>query len=256
MLNHRRSQIAALGFVLSLPLGGVAQAVEVNVGGFLDQGLSALQNQLSPSDSSLRGFGLRVVENPHEPVMGFTPRFAGVPVDLPEGASIDSGSLLKARLGSPLGGGETVERALALQQQHHLGLFNVDVSAVAGFAEPTYGDLGQSSSFGFGGGLTIDGIEGLRFDASYGRLDDVFGLTRDHVTAGVGYGIGMLDTRLSVSSVASYDNGVATDEKQIFSVGGQLNLSKSWVVGGDLAYSSGLAGEQATTGVVNFRFNF
>ncbi|MGI9502315.1 MAG: hypothetical protein ACR2RE_04575, partial [Geminicoccaceae bacterium] len=63
--------------------------------------------------------------------------------------------------------------------------------------------------------------------------------------------------RLSVSSVSQYDvNGVSTDEQQIWAVGGQMQLSSSLVVGGDLAYSTSLDGTNDTSGVVNFRFNF
>jgi hypothetical protein len=58
--------------------------------------------------------------------------------------------------------------------------------------------------------------------------------------------------------VSQYDiNGVAADEQKVWTVGGQMKLSSSMVVGGDLAYSTSLIdGTDDTSGVVNFRFNF
>ena len=82
-------------------------------------------------------------------------------------------------------------------------------------------------------------------------------MARDRVTAGLGYNFGALNTRLSVSNVSQYDiNGVSTDEQQVWVVGGQMELSSQFVVGGDVAYSTNLDGTADTSGVVNFRFNF
>ena len=142
-------------------------------------------------------------------------------------------------------------------QSHDLGMVKVDLSAIAGYADQGNQDLGQSSTFGFGGGLKFEGLEGLRFGASYDRSDESLGLARDRVTAGLGYDFGALNTQLSVSNVSQYDiNGVSTDEQQVWVVGGQMQLSSQFVVGGDLAYSTSLDGTADTSGVVNFRFNF
>jgi hypothetical protein len=254
MSTNRTIASVVFGSLLSIASIGAAQAAsDVFVGGFVDQGLSALHNELAPSGGTVRSYGLSVTTEPDPTVIGFTPRFAGVPVGLLEDPTIDRGSLLKARLSAP---GGTVERSVALNRSQDLGPVAIDVAAVAGYTGQPENELAESSSFGFGGGLSIIGLEGLRFDASYGRQNDVLGFARDRMTAGVGYGIGALDTRVSISSVAQYDNGVETDEKQIWSFGGQLKLGERWVVGGDLAYSSGLAGDTSTSGVVNFRFNF
>ncbi len=257
MSGNRFSSAAILAAMLSIASVDVALAdSDVFVGGFLDQGLSSLQIELRPGPNSLRSAGVNVVEQPQTPTMGFTPRFAGVPVGVLSEPSVDRGSLLKARLAAPGNADSVVEHSMSLGRSQDLGPVAIDLAAVAGYRDQPDNELVESSSFGFGGGLSIIGIEGLRFDASYGRQDDVFGFARDRMSAGVGYGIGALDTRVSISNVSQYDNGVATDEKQILSVGGQLKLGQSWVVGGDLAYSSGLAGDTATAGVVNFRFNF
>ena len=144
-----------------------------------------------------------------------------------------------------------------LAQTHDLGLVKIDLSAIAGFSDPGQQEYGQSSTFGVGGGFKFDSLAGLRFGAFYSRRDESLGLARDSVTAGMGYDFGAVDTRLSVTNVSQYDaNGIAADEKKVWSVGGQLKLSSTFVVGGDLAYSTSLDGTDDTSGVVNFRFNF
>ncbi len=249
--------ISAVAFAAS---GAVAHAGPSNSfagGGVLQQGIDALQHQLVRHDAPSDVLQFKILDRDATPVIGFTPRFAGVPIDLAEGASVDRGSVLKTRFSSVASGQRYQNRAMKFEQSHDLGLVKLDLSAIAGFSGQGDQDLGQSSTFGFGGGLEFDGLAGLQLNASYRRRDEALGLTRDSVTAGVGYDFGMLDTRLSVSNVAQYDsNGVPTDEKQVWVVGGQMQLSSRLVVGGDLAYSTSLDGTDATSGVVNFRFNF
>lgn len=225
-------------------------------GGVLQDGFSALKQQLAHRDGKSPAASLRVVEDDPS-VIGFTPRFSRVPIGLAEGVSVDRGSLLKTRLSTEGVGAEADARALQFEQSHDLGLLKVDLSAVAGYEGANDRDLGQSSTFGFGGGLKIAGIEGLHFGASYNRQDESLGLASDSLTAGLGYDFGSLDTQLSVSNVSQYDiNGIPTDEQQVWVVGGQMQFSSRLVVGGDLAYSTSLDGTNDTSGVVNFRFNF
>ncbi|MGI9499263.1 MAG: hypothetical protein ACR2P3_04450 [Geminicoccaceae bacterium] len=225
-------------------------------GGVLQDGFQALQQQLAHQNDGAGRNTLRLVEGDKR-VIGFTPRFAGVPIGLADGVSIDRGSVLKTRLNNAAASRRTSGQAMQYEQSHDLGMVKVDLSAIAGYADLGHQDLGQSSTFGFGGGLKFAGLKGLRLDASYDRRDESLGLARDRVTAGLGYDFGALDTRLSVSNVSQYDiNGVSTDEQQVWVVGGQMELSSRLVVGGDVAYSTSLDGTADTSGVVNFRFNF
>jgi hypothetical protein len=228
-------------------------------GGVLQDGFLALQQELAGQDSSpqpVAATKLKLVDD-RTSVIGFTPRFSGVPIGLEEGVSVDRGSVLKTRLSNAALGQPVNRRSMQFEQFHDLGMVKVDLSAIAGYADRGNQDLGQSSTFGFGGGLKIQGLDGLRFGASYNRQDESLGLARDQVTAGLGYNFGALDTRVSVSNVSQYDiNGVPTDEQQVWVVGGQMELSSRFVVGGDVAYSTNLDGTEDTSGVVNFRFNF
>ena len=249
--------ISAVVFVAGEGAAQAASSGSFAGGGVLQQGIDALQHQLVRHDAPSDALQFKILDRDATPVIGFTPRFAGVPIDLAEGASVDRGSVLKTRFSGVAGSQRYQSRAMTFEQSHDLGLVKLDLSAIAGFSGQGDQDLGQSATFGFGGGLKFDGLSGLRVGASYRRLDEELGLARDSITAGVGYDFGVLDTRLSVSNVAQYDSkGVPTDGKQVWVVGGQMQLTSRLVVGGDLAYSTGLDGTDATSGVVNFRFNF
>jgi hypothetical protein len=253
----RSSMISALTLAIVLAVGSNAHAASEGFlgGGFLQQGFDALRDQLVQPQYNAGPMVLEVVDQSKAPVVGFTPRFAGVPIDLGEGASLETGSLLRARLG----GAATTRsgRAISLVQSHDLGPVKLDLSAIAGFTEQDDPYLDQSKAFSLGSSLKFSGVEGLRLDAAYSRRDEILGFANDRVTASLGYGFGQIDTRLSVSSVSQYDNkGIETEEQQVWSVGGQLQLGTNLSVGGDLAYSDSLVGADATTGVVNFRFNF
>ena len=225
-------------------------------GGVLQDGFDALQQELGRQHGASRSDGLKLVDQ-KSPVVGFTPRFADVPIGLQEGVSVDRGSVLKTRYNGASAGLQSNSKAMQYEQSHDLGLVKVDLSAIAGYADRGNKDLGQSSTFGFGGDLKFSGLTGLRLGASYDRRDESLGLARDRVTAGLGYDFGTLDTRVSVSNVSQYDvNGVPTDEEQVWVVGGQMELSSRFVVGGDVAYSTSLDGTADTSGTVNFRFNF
>ena len=249
--------VSAVAFAASGAAANAASSGSFAGGGVLQQGIDALQHQLVRHDAPSDVPQFKILDRSATPVIGFTPRFAGVPIDLAQGASVDRGSVLKTRFGSVAGELRDQSQAMKIEQSHDLGLVKLDLSAIAGFSGQDDQDLGQSSTFSFGGGLEFDGLAGLRVGASYRRLDEAVGLAQDSITAGVGYDFGVLDTRLSVSNMAQYDSkGVPTDEQQVWVVGGQMQLTSRLVVGGDLAYSTSLDGTDATSGVVKFRFNF
>lgn len=258
MSNETKFWLTAASVTAMLIVGSTAHAASDSFqgGGVLQEGFDALQQKLTRSSDQASQPKLKVLDQKSSAV-GFTPRFAGVPIELADGVSVDRGSLLKSRFSGASASRNTENRSLQLAQTHDLGLIKVDLSAIAGFSDQGNRDYGQSSTFGVGGGFKFDSFDRLRFDAFYSRRDESLGLARDSVTAGMGYDFGAVDTRLSVSNVSQYDvNGVPADEKKVWTVGGQMKLSSSFVVGGDLAYSTSLDGTDDTSGVVNFRFNF
>jgi hypothetical protein len=105
-------------------------------------------------------------------------------------------------------------------------------------------------------GLAVGGelaVSSLRFDASYGEDAALLGLEgSSRMTAGVAYGIGPFDTRMSYSLV---ERETAVDTSLI-TVGSRLTLRPGLVVQGDVAYAGDENGDNATAGRVSLRFNF
>ena len=96
-------------------------------------------------------------------------------------------------------------------------------------------------------------MSGVRFDAAYGEHATVLGVSGNHMTAGVAYGIGPVDTRVSYSVVSSDDETAAS----LLSVGSRLTLQPGLILQGDVAYAEQEdTGDAATAGVVSLRFNF
>ncbi len=109
---------------------------------------------------------------------------------------------------------------------------------------------GDPSSFVVGGELAVSGV---RFDAAYGERASVLGVSGNHMTAGVAYGFGPVDTRVSYSLVTADDETAAS----LLSVGSQLMLQPGLILQGDVAYAEEEdTGDAATAGVVSLRFNF
>ena len=85
-------------------------------------------------------------------------------------------------------------------------------------------------------GLAVGGelaVSGLRIDAAYGEDAALMGLDGSRMTAGVAYGFGPLDTRMSYSVV---ERETAVDTSLI-TVGSRLTLRPGLVVQGDVAYA-------------------
>ena len=108
--------------------GGLARADGGSFagGGVLQDGFEALQRQLAYQDSGVSQHELRLVRD-NEPSFGFTPRFAGVPIGLAEGVSIDRGSVLKTRLSGAAAGRQANSQAMRYEQIHDLGIVKVDL---------------------------------------------------------------------------------------------------------------------------------
>ncbi len=249
-LSQSIGMVVIAGGVLSTGASSVEAASEVNAGGFLEEGLAAFQNQLSSSSASPGYLQVRPLDTSESRVMTFTPRFAGTPVELRERQSIEAGSILKARLSGSQGTSDSGGRTFGLFESHRLGAFELDLSAVAEFGAESSDAADPGSAFALGGGLEVSGV---RLDASYGR-DGVSELASNRVTAGISYGFGSLDARVSFSR---YENELFEEDTRVVRFGSQLTLGEGLVLGGDLAYSNDeIDGSTAAAGVLNFRFNF
>ena len=129
----------------------------------------------------------------------------------------------------------------------------VDLAATAGVVNPPATERTGNSGLIVGGELAVSS---LRFDAAYGEDAALMGLGLDdgsRMTAGVTYGLGPVDTRLSYSVVDQQETTVNTS---VFTVGSRLNLTPGLVVQGDMAYADDERGDAATAGRVSLRLNF
>ncbi len=128
----------------------------------------------------------------------------------------------------------------------------VDLSANAAMVPPpSAAPSDVASGLVVGGGLAVSGV---RFDAAYGQdAASLIGLDGTRMTAGVAYGLGPVDARVSYSLVDS-ETAAGTS---LFTLGSQLTLVPGLVVQGDLAYAEeGRQGDAKTAGRVGLKLNF
>lgn len=239
--------ILAAGLMWVLSLGAASAASDdVDVGGYHDVALRAAQRSLlaeAPEVMDTR-FQITFGSRPSTAVTAFTPRLGGLglgmigPQEAPPGGrtGLDPapGSIGAARqLELGLGGGT-------------IAGVPVGIAATAQVSDPAAtGDSGLA----VGGELALSG---LRIDASYGEDAALMGLDGTRMTAGVAYGFGPLDTRMSYSLV---ERETAVDTSLI-TVGSRLTLKPGLVVQGDVAYADDENGDVTTAGRVSLRFNF
>jgi hypothetical protein len=230
---------------LAVAAGQASAASDVDVGGYHDIALRAAQRSLlaeSPEVSDNQ-FQITVGTGSSSAVTAFTPRFGGLGLgaihqEAPPGGrtGLDNQPLsTKVRqLQLDLGGGRLAGMPIGLAATAEMS------SAVA-----STGDSGLA----VGGELAVSG---LRFGASYGEDAALMGLDGTRMTAGVAYGFGPLDTRMTYSVV---ERTTAVDTSLI-TVGSQLTLHPGLVVQGDVAYADDENGDVSTAGRVSLRFNF
>ena len=242
--------IAVAGLGLVAWGAPVEAASEVNVGGYHDQALQAAQRSLladSPEVSDAR-LQISIGSGPSSALTAFTPRFGGLGLGL-LGAQSAPGRLP---------GGSRGANASTEVHQLELGLggaqiagWPVDLAARAAMTNPAV-TAGTDDTGLVGGGELA--VSGLRFDAAYGEDAALMGLGLDgtRMTAGVAYGFGPLDARLSYSLV---ERETAVDTS-LFTVGSRLNLTPGLVVQGDVAYADDENGDVSTAGRVSLRLNF
>ena len=247
---RRIALVAGLGWAF---VASAAAAVEpgVGVGGYHDEALRAAQDEwlglsvgLTESDAAEPG-AVTVQTAEPSPLTTFTPRFGalGLGVAAAPGTGADVGD-------GTSGPGSARQVEFGLNDTSSVAGLDVDWSAKAGVGHEPPAQAGDPSSFVVGGELAVSGV---RFDAAYGERASVLGVSGNHMTAGVAYGFGPVDTRVSYSLVTADDETAAS----LLSVGSQLMLQPGLILQGDVAYAEEEdTGDAATAGVVSLRFNF
>jgi hypothetical protein len=239
--------------IASASIASVATAAEpdVYVGGYHDEALRAAQHEWLGLSVGLADVGsaesmpLAMGPGGTAGLSSFTPRFGGLgldTVDRPHPSGLVGGAAAP-------GSARQVE--IGLNDQSTIAGVALDWSAKAGVSREPPLQEGDPSSFVVGGELAVSGV---RFDAAYGEHQaTLMGEPANHMTAGVAYGIGPVDTRVSYSVVSTDDETAAS----MLSVGSRLTLTPGLIVQGDLAYAERQStGDAATAGVVSLRFNF
>jgi hypothetical protein len=241
--------VVAVGSTL---VASAAAAVEpeVYVGGYHDEALRAAQDEwlgvgVGLADSApADAVPLAVQTSDGTGLTAFTPRFGALGlgvVSRPDPPGLRGNA-------SALGSARQVQ--VGLNDTSRIAGLEVDWSAKAGVSQEPPVQAGEPSTFAVGGELAVSGV---RFDAAYGERATVLGVSGNHMTAGVAYGIGRVDTRVSYSRVTADDETAAS----LLSVGSQLMLQPGLILQGDLAYAEEEdTGTAATAGVLSLRFNF
>ena len=235
--------IVGAGLTWTMSVATASAASDVDVGGYHDMALRAAQRSLladAPEVMDTR-FQITVGSGPSSAVTAFTPRLGGL------------GLGMIGQQEPPPGGRAGLDPAPVPTEmrQLELGLGSGRIAGVpVGLAATAQmGDATGDSGLAVGGELAVSGV---RIDASYGEDAALMGLDGTRMTAGVAYGFGPLDTRMSYSLV---ERETAVDTSLI-TVGSRLSLKPGLVVQGDVAYADDENGDVTTAGRVSLRFNF
>lgn len=249
---RRAALVASFGSALLASVAAAAEP-EVYVGGYHDHALRAAQNEWLGLSVGLVQNGaeaplpLTVRSGTSSALTTFTPRFGGLGLgitDAPQQPRLDAA-------GQAAAPGPARHVEVGINDTSRIVGVDVDWSAKAGVGHAPPVQPGDPSSFVVGGELAVSGV---RFDAAYGERATVLGVSGNHMTAGIAYGIGPVDTRVSYSVVSAEDESSAAS---MLSVGSRLTLQPGLILQGDLAYAEEEnTGDAATAGVVSLRFNF
>jgi Gram-negative porin len=239
--------VVVAGMVLAIGHGSALAASEVSVGGYQDQALAAAHRDLVGGLATESQYTIRLGSGDSSALTAFTPRFGGLG---PAGTG-RLGADVHSVAPEPPASNEVHSLLLGLSGTEIAG-WAVDLAATAGVVDPAATKGTDESGLVVGGQLAVSA---LRFDAAYG--DDAslmgLGLEGSRMTAGVTYGLGPIDTRLSYSVVDRQQTPV---DASVFTVGSRLTLTSGLVVQGDLAYAGDKNGEAATAGRVSLKLNF
>ena len=243
----------AVGVAVALTAtGGMAAESDVGVGGYHDEALRAAQAEwLGPgsggASSAAVGPRRHALDTGSTATQtSFTPRFGGLGLGI-----VGHPAAAAPRDGRRIGADPSARQVtVGLNDTSNIAGLAVDWSAKAGVSHQPPAQAGDPSSFVVGGELAVSGV---RFDAAYGEHATVLGVSGNHVTAGVAYGFGPIDARISYSVVSAEDETAAS----LVTVGSRLTLQPGLILQGDLAYAEEeSSGDAATAGVVSLRFNF
>jgi hypothetical protein len=248
---RRAALVVGIGCTLvASAAAAVAAEPDVYVGGYHDEALRAAQNEwlglgVGLADSTPADPALLAVQTDGEAgLTAFTPRFGGL------GQGIVGSPHHPALDGDARAAGPARQVGVGLNDTSRIAGVDVNWSAKAGVSHEPPAQAGEPSTFAVGGELAVSGV---RFDAAYGERATVLGVSGNHMTAGLAYGIGGVDTRVSYSLVTADDETAAS----LLSVGSRLMLQPGLILQGDLAYAQEKdTGAAATAGVVSLRFNF
>jgi hypothetical protein len=253
-MGWRASAAIAVPVLVSLSsIDSAKAASEVDVGGYHELALRAAQDNLLRSSGVIsapdeeRGVALRVGDSPHSALTAFTPRFGGLgSTGAAQAAAVRGKPADHGLATAPDDPARQVQ--FGLNETAEIAGIAIDLSAAAGSSYQADQSTGDSG-FVVGGELAVSG---LRFDAAFGQDATAFGLDGSRMTAGVAYGFGSLDARMSYSVV---ERETAVDTS-LFTLGSQFTLSPGLVVQGDVAYADDENGDGITAGLVSLRLNF
>ncbi len=239
--------VVAAGLAWVAWVAPAAAAADVDVGGYQDQALAAMHRDLVGPVATDGRYAIRLELGESSALTAFTPRFGGLGLG-------GAGHLADYAAGNASEPPTSTELHSLL-----VGLSGTEIAGWAVDLAATAGVVNSAATAGTGeSGLVVGGqlaVSGLRLDAAYGEDAALMGMGLDgtRMTAGVSYGLGPVDTRLSYSVV---DRQTAVDTS-LFTVGSRMTLTPGLVVQGDIAYADGKSGGDATTaGRVSLQLNF
>jgi hypothetical protein len=237
--------IGVAGLTWSWSAGAALAASDVDVGGYHDMALRAAQRSLvgAPPEAMDTRFQITLGSGPSAAVTAFTPRLGGLGLGAIGQQEVAPGG--RAGLDRMPVSTDARQLQLDLGGSQIAGVpFGLAATAAMSDAAAATGDSGLA----VGGELAVSG---LRIDASYGEDAALMGLDGSRMTAGVAYGFGPFDTRMSYSVVER-----ETVDTSLITVGSRLTLKPGLVVQGDVAYADDENGDATTAGRVSLRFNF
>jgi hypothetical protein len=218
-------------------------ASEVDVGGFHDRVLESARGELLESPESMPQLRIGTSPAPSSALTGFTPRLGGLGLAIAGRRHSEPNLLVEE-------GPPSDRLQLGLSDTAHIAGWELGLAATADVGRNAAAAGDDDSTLVVGGQLAVSG---LRVDAAVGQDSTLLGESGRHVTAGVGYDFGRIDTRMSYSVVETEERAATTG---LLTLGSQLELGSNLSLQGDLAIADQENGDSTTAGRVSLRLNF